>query len=37
MNSEGLVLVVAWAGWFALVAVLVVLVARRSRPPSDGD
>jgi hypothetical protein len=33
MNNEGLVLLVAWAGWFALLATLAFLVLRRGARP----
>jgi hypothetical protein len=33
VNNEGLVLLVAWTGWFALLASLFVTVLRRGRRP----
>jgi hypothetical protein len=32
MNNEGLVLLAAWTGWFALLAGLFTVVLRRRKP-----
>ena len=37
MSNEGLVLLVAWAGWFLLVGALAFTIAHRSHPPGDDD
>lgn len=37
MNDEGLVLLAAWTGWFALLAALAFVVLRRGAQPGDLD
>lgn len=32
MQNEGLVLLAAWSGWFALLLGLVAVIVRRGRP-----
>lgn len=37
MTNEGLVLLVAWAGWLLLAGSLLFFIARRSQAPRRDD